>query len=399
MWYDVETGDILTTRSARNLTSSSSRILDKKNHVLARNATQMRIFLECKEDSCMIPTQQSFDLDLIEAWSDVSLAILISTDVPLDAVKETLDLNEVSVYENDSSVGKVLLADRKLKQKVISTLSKMGAQISFVSRESIEQSFRSKQIVMASGDLPMKRQDRMFQIVQENVMLTMVFDGHGQNDVIEFISANYYDLATIIMEPFPETHGEALVRTREAFKKFDENIKLVRNAPTSGSTIVLAAHKLSTKQCFFAHVGDSRAIWSLGENQIDATEDHKASLSSEKKRVEEAGGFISKEAHDVPRVNGVLAPSRSFGDTALKIPLNRQKKDFVSALPDVNGPFTFTSGSLYVLGSDGIFDVLSNEVVLSNLQEVNSREVMDICKLARNKGSHDDITLVAVRVL
>lgn len=425
LWYDVETGDLLTTKSARALTSSQRRILDKSSHVLAANDMQLRSFLEAKEEcvgngsslSCHprsgsqrgpeygLPSKsrgkgnQPFDLDLIEAWSDQTLAILSTSD----AIKEELDVHDIMAYEADTSIGKVLLVDRELKTKVIPVLTKMGAQISFVSKEATEQSFRSKTVMTVSAELPMKRQDRFFQIVQDNVMLTMVFDGHGTNNVIEFISSNYYDLATIIEEPFPETQGEALSRTREAFKKFEVRIKQVQNAPHSGSTLVLAAHKLSTKQCFFAHIGDSRAVWMLSDGQSGATEDHKPNLPSERKRIEEAGGAVTQAAHDAYRVSGILATSRSFGDTALKVPLNKHQVDFVSNIPDVNGPFTFTSGSFYALGSDGVFDVVQSREVIQKLQEAGPSnahaEIQALAQLARARGSRDDITLVSVFVL
>lgn len=397
LWYDIETGDLLSTKSARQLTSNQSRTLDKQNRVLGRDVQAIKTFLACKDDTCHPVVNTAFDLNLIENWSDTTLAILNTSD----AIKEELDMNDIMSYESDTSIGKILLVDRTLKNQVIQVLTKMGALIAFVTREAVEQSFRSKQIQTFSSELPMKRQDRFFQIVQDNVLLTMVFDGHGSNNVIEFISSNYYDLADIIAEPFPQSQTEALTRTRTVFKKFETRIKSVRNASHSGSTVVLAAHKLSTKQCFFAHIGDSRVVW-MNKKGRGASVDHKPNSSDEQKRIEEAGGFVSFTPKDAPRVAGVLATSRSFGDTGLKVPENRAKKDFVSVVPDVDGPFTFEPGSFYVLGSDGVFDVVENDEILDRIQRVGSsgarQETQAIAQLARSRGSMDDITLVTVYV-
>ena len=399
LWYDIETGDLLSTKSARLLTSNQTRVLDKTSRTLGKSTLDIKKFLSCKDDSCH-PTSsnQPYDLDLIENWSDQTLAILNTSD----RVKDELDVNDIMSYESDTSVGKILLVDRSLKNQVITTLSKAGARIAFVTREAIEQTFRSKQIQTTSFEMPMKKQDRFFQIVQDNVVLTMVFDGHGTNNVIEFISSNYYDLVSIIVDPFPQTQAEALVRTRDVFKKFEARVKTVRNATHSGSTLVLAAHKLSTKQCFFAHIGDSRVVWMNGQGR-GASLDHKPSDAAEKQRIEDAGGFVSFKANDVPRVSSVLATSRSFGDTGLKVPHNMAKKDFVSVIPDINGPFTFESGSFYVMGSDGVFDVVENDEIVNRMQEAGPsgarQETQAIAQMARSRGSRDDITLVTVYVL
>lgn len=404
LWYDIETGDLLSMKSARALTSTQKRVLDKQSHVLAQNAYELKTFLsakeECDGETChpQIATER-FDLDLIENWSEHTLAIL---DVS-DQVKETLDVSDIMAYEADSSIGKVLLVDRELKAKVITTLTSIGAQISFISREAAEQTVRSRSVATFTADLPMrKHQDRSFQIVQENILLTMVFDGHGSDNVIQFISSNYYDLGAIIAEPFPTTNGEALVRCREVFKKFETRIKTVQNASYSGSTAVLAAHKLSTKQCFFAHIGDSRAVWHSDDGD-GATEDHKPNSPSEKKRIEDAGGEVTRAPGDAYRVNGNLSTSRSFGDTSLKVPANKRTKDFVSSVPDVDGPFTFSPGTFYALGTDGVFDVMSSEEIANGIRNAGPSNGQDatskLAQSARLKGSADDITLVSVYVL
>lgn len=63
------------------------------------------------------------------------------------------------------------------------------------------------------------------------------------------------------------------------------------------------------------NVGDCRVVLSSNGVATQLTIDHTALLDSEKKRIVNAGGFVS--AND--RVNGLLAVSRSFGDIEHKI--------------------------------------------------------------------------------
>ncbi|CAN0367794.1 unnamed protein product, partial [Discosporangium mesarthrocarpum] len=66
----------------------------------------------------------------------------------------------------------------------------------------------------------------------------------------------------------------------------------------------------------------SRAVLCQGSEAIRLTYDHKAEDEGEKKRVEDAGGFVLRN-----RVLGILAVSRSFGDHGMK--------EFVTAVPHV----------------------------------------------------------------
>ena len=77
--------------------------------------------------------------------------------------------------------------------------------------------------------------------------------------------------------------------------------------------------------------------YSRGGKAIRLTYDHKGSDAQEAKRITDAGGFVMNH-----RVNGVLAVTRSLGDTAMK--------EFV-----VGSPYTTET----VLGSDDTFLIIA----------------------------------------
>ncbi|KAI8836377.1 phosphatase 2C-like domain-containing protein [Chytridium lagenaria] len=136
---------------------------------------------------------------------------------------------------------------------------------------------------------------------------------------------------------------------------------------------------------FTAHAGDSRAV--LGRRKADGgweairlTADHTPKNPDEKTVADERSG--------IPRVIGGMACSRAFGDGRFKWPLAVQEKitalleghpnarryrafstcktpPYMTAKPDVSHRTLTESDYFVVLGSDGIFDVLSDEEVVA----------------------------------
>lgn len=86
-----------------------------------------------------------------------------------------------------------------------------------------------------------------------------------------------------------------------------------------GTTLVLAIH--DNGNVWVANVGDSRAVFANDAGMaIPMSYDHKPCQLKEKKRIQEAGGFVAMNG--VWRVMGVLATSRALGDYPLKVRLH-----------------------------------------------------------------------------
>jgi hypothetical protein len=75
-------------------------------------------------------------------------------------------------------------------------------------------------------------------------------------------------------------------------------------------------------------------------------------MQSEKDRIEKEGGLVVWAG--TWRVGGVLAVSRAFGD--------RMLKRYVIATPDIREEWLSSEDDLLILASDGVWDVLSNQV-------------------------------------
>ncbi|CAI6354302.1 unnamed protein product [Macrosiphum euphorbiae] len=160
----------------------------------------------------------------------------------------------------------------------------------------------------------------------------------------------------------------------------------------AGSTALIVLVEGTT--LFVANVGDSRGVMCDKKgNAIPLSFDHKPQQMREKKRIAEAGGFIS--FNGVWRVAGVLATSRALGDYPLK------EKQFVIANPDVlTFDLSHHDPQFIILASDGLWDTFTNEEAI----ECIKRHIDDSFYGAQyltiqsfNRGSLDNITVLVIK--
>ncbi|CAL4064326.1 unnamed protein product, partial [Meganyctiphanes norvegica] len=175
-------------------------------------------------------------------------------------------------------------------------------------------------------------------------------------------------------------------------KQVVENCK--GNTDMSGTTAVIAI--LDGELLIIGNVGDSRAV--MGDQKgstIPLSFDHKPNQLKERRRIKEAGGFITFTG--VWRVAGILATSRALGDYPLKEP-----RKLVTAEPDV---LTFSlkdhKAHFVILATDGLWDVVSNEeavaFVRSHISEPDYGSKA-LSLLAYHRGSQDNITVVVLNI-
>ncbi|XP_047044024.1 protein phosphatase 2C 51-like [Lolium rigidum] len=172
---------------------------------------------------------------------------------------------------------------------------------------------------------------------------------------------------------------------------------------TVGSTAVVAV--VGRRRIVVANCGDSRAVLSRGGVAVPLSTDHKPDRPDELQRVEAAGGRVIN--WNGSRVLGVLSTSRSIGDYYLK--------PYVSAEPEVTAVERTEKDEFIVLASDGLWDVVSNEmacrVARSCLnghlaaafpESVSGRSATDaaalLTELAISRGSKDNISVVVVEL-
>ncbi|KAG6776371.1 hypothetical protein POTOM_019877 [Populus tomentosa] len=234
--------------------------------------------------------------------------------------------------------------------------------------------------------LPLLKNNSLLDFEEDTVGIVAVFDGHGGKEASEMGSKLLFDY-------------------------FKEAIK---NGYFSGSTANVVL--LYDGQILVANVGDSKALLMSekipsGDSRVNlsATEltyDHHPDREDEKARIKTAGGSVI--VWGVPRVNGVLAMSRSIGDVALK-------RFGVIAEPEFTGWRVLTANDSYlVVASDGIFESLKPQDVAELIFEWNliperreesklplscmfSESLAEcIITIAYEKGSHDNLSAIVV---
>ncbi|XP_026192572.1 probable protein phosphatase 2C 21 [Cyclospora cayetanensis] len=106
-----------------------------------------------------------------------------------------------------------------------------------------------------------------------------------------------------------------------------------------------------------ANVGDSRATLLHADGTFTIlSRDHKPTDFEELERIQRAGGFVSYSSSTVPRVDGILALSRAFGDGAFKATKKLgPTQQRVVAVPEVH-TFYAKPGDVLMLACDGVFE-------------------------------------------
>jgi len=110
-----------------------------------------------------------------------------------------------------------------------------------------------------------------------------------------------------------------------------------------------------------ANLGDSRATACVLGNVKAMSNDHNTGNPKERERVHAMGGTIKDN-----RVGGVLIPTRSFGDFLLKSEQDKPAwKQVISVVPQIQTFKLDTYWEFVVVGSDGVWDAMSNAEMIN----------------------------------
>ncbi|CAI8601577.1 unnamed protein product [Vicia faba] len=211
-----------------------------------------------------------------------------------------------------------------------------------------------------------------------------VFDGHGGSQTAEYLRNNLFKN----LSSHPDFIKDTKTAIVEAFKQTDidylnEEKGHQRDAGSTASTAVLLGDRI-----LVANVGDSRVVASRAGLAVPLSIDHKPDRSDERRRIEQAGGFVLWAG--TWRVGGVLAVSRAFGDKFLR--------PYVVADPEIQEE-GIEGVDFLIVASDGLWNVISNNEAVSLVQNITDAEAASkaLIKEAYTRGSSDNITCVVVR--
>ncbi|KAH8926463.1 protein serine/threonine phosphatase 2C [Atractiella rhizophila] len=107
---------------------------------------------------------------------------------------------------------------------------------------------------------------------------------------------------------------------------------------------------------YTANVGDARAVLCRNGKAVRLTYDHKGSDAQEAKRIMDAGGFVMNN-----RVNGVLAVTRSLGDSSMK--------EFVVGSPYTTETTLTEADEFLIIACDGLWDVCEDQKAVDLIRD------------------------------
>ncbi|GAA6052452.1 hypothetical protein JCM3770_001120 [Rhodotorula araucariae] len=145
--------------------------------------------------------------------------------------------------------------------------------------------------------------------------------------------------------------------------------------------------KAAKRTLYTANVGDARAVLSRAGKAVRLTYDHKGSDAKEAKRISDAGGFVLNN-----RVNGVLAVTRSLGDSSMK--------EFVVGAPFTTETTLGPEDEWLIVACDGLWDVCTDQEAVDLIKDVAdpqeaSQKLLDH---ALSSFSTDNLSILTVRL-
>lgn len=236
--------------------------------------------------------------------------------------------------------------------------------------------------VWGQTDVGLKREINQDSIlVDKNLSLFIVADGMGGHKGGEVASAMAVETVQEVVEQQLSTSGSVSPRDilKNAFREASKRIylKSTRENPElmgMGTTMVLAlAYK---NKIYIANVGDSRAYLFQDNNLWQITEDH--SLVNEQIRA----GIIDPNDPESMVGRNVITRSVGFEEEVTVDILERE----------------VVSGELFLLCSDGLCGLVSNERIAEICRKNSPQQIVSIgIEAAKSAGGDDNISVVVFK--
>lgn len=235
-----------------------------------------------------------------------------------------------------------------------------------------------------------------------------VFDGHAGAGAARFASTYFISIIEETQDWKDYLAGdcnnvnllaEALIKTFLTVDvRMREHQDNSQGRDSSGCTSVTAM--VTPTHIICANAGDSRCVMGTREATKPLSDDHKPYGEFEKRRIEQAGGFVQWN-----RVDGDLAVSRALGDFSYKATNLDAKDQKITCYPDITIHERHDSDDVLLLACDGLWDVMSSEEAVNTVRRLFEAGESAMHKIAEemldlslDKGSKDNISAVVVKL-
>ncbi|XP_050939567.1 probable protein phosphatase 2C 10 isoform X3 [Cucumis melo] len=228
---------------------------------------------------------------------------------------------------------------------------------------------------------------KFVQFQEHELGLFAIYDGHLGESVPAYLQKHLF--SNILKEE--EFWVDPNSSISKAYEKTDQAILSHSSDLGRGGSTAVTAILINGQRLWVANVGDSRAVLSRGGEAVQMTIDHEPNTNTERRTIENKGGFVSNMPGDVPRVNGQLAVSRAFGDKSLKSHLRSD--------PDIRDINVDANTDILILASDGLWKVMANQEAVDIARRIKDplKAAKQLITEALEKESKDDISCIVVR--
>ncbi|KAI8068462.1 phosphatase 2C-like domain-containing protein [Gongronella butleri] len=216
-----------------------------------------------------------------------------------------------------------------------------------------------------------------------------IFDGHAGKATAEWCGNNFHNVLADCLNKDDNRSKSIPEILNGAFLQVDQRVN-ENVGKFSGCTAVVAyvAYKDGKRTLYTGNVGDARAVLCRNGIAQRLTYDHKGSDAQEAKRITDLGGFVLNN-----RVNGVLAVTRSLGDSVMK--------EFVVGNPYTTETELGPQDEFLILACDGLWDVCEDQTAVDLIRDEKDPLIASQALLqhALNKCSTDNLSIMVIHLL
>jgi len=177
----------------------------------------------------------------------------------------------------------------------------------------------------------------------------------------------------------------------ETYKEVDELLKKFEDEGSTATTIVIWRTPDGKRYFQCANLGDSAAFLYKEGKAIAVTLDHKLSVPSERKRIEDSGTVLEPTQ---TRLNG-LAVSRAFGDHFAK-----SVEPGIISVPHIYKATEISpKATRIIVASDGLWDVMGGQLAFDTVKSIkdSSKAAKKLVKSAiKNSKCNDNVTVTVI---
>ena len=321
--------------------------------------------------------------------------------------KQTIyNINDNYYYKNNKKVKNTKINQEKYNPNIAIEYETVKDTYSIKSCNTVlEYSFREDQNIDSQPLMEDKSKSIENFNNDINQMVFELFDGHGGDDISNFLQQNFVQIYKQYLEINNYNIPKSLTYS---FKEADEMIKeSLTNLDGMGSTgtIIHIFWESDTKlMVYTGNVGDSRVTLISPTHIIKLSYDHRMSDEKEKKRILESGIEVIEN-----RIGGELMLTRIFGDYEFKPKEKGKEKEkgkdkkkglicepFLSKIKiDLN-----IKDQFLILASDGIWDLVTEKEIQQMLEMTTNSEKLCamIIKKALEKDAWDNMSVFAIKL-